>query len=86
MRSHSLAGSTPVVKVGQVFTLRGLSWRVVYVNESRAHCETRSTHPVTVYNRRTGHERTFTATTVRSMDISPTTDVECLDELCGGAQ
>lgn len=79
-------GQAQFLKVGQIFTLRGLQWRVVYVNESRAHCETRSTHPVTVFDRRAGCERTFTATTVRSMDISPTIDVEFLEEMCGGPQ
>lgn len=79
-------GRPQFLTVGQTFTLRGLSWRVTYVNDSRAHCETRATHPVTVHDRRTGQDRTFTATTVRYMDISPTTDVSALDDVIGAAQ
>lgn len=63
------------MKKGQRFTLNGTKWRVAYVNESRAHCESEASHQVTVTDKKTGEPRTFTATSTVTLDISPNSEV-----------
>lgn len=60
---------------GQRFTLNGHSWKVVYVNASRAHCVCLDTQQVTIGN------RSFTAHSTRTMDISPSSAVDVYQEL-----
>jgi hypothetical protein len=60
---------------GQRFRFHGATWRVVYVNASRAHVVTHVTTTVQI------GPRAFNARRERAMDISPTTDVGLLQEL-----
>ena len=64
---------------GQKFQLGAHRWRVVYVNDSRAHCVAVVKQPVTVNDRKTGGTRTFTAERRISIDISPNSAVELLE-------
>lgn len=70
-----------MLRKGQRFELGGAKWRVVYVNQSRAHCVSAETRTVTVHDRKSDTDRTFVATSSRSMDISPNTPLELLKEL-----
>lgn len=67
------------LKKGSRFRFGGLSWRVEYVNDSRAHCVAKVVEKVEL---RLDTPRTFTATRTRVMDISPNTDTSLLAELC----
>jgi hypothetical protein len=71
------------MKKGQRFRLNGTTWRVVYVNASRAHCICEVVRTVTVTGK-DGHPRQFTARTSKAMDISPTTPLDVLSELVDG--
>ena len=66
---------------GQRFQMAGRRWRVIYVNASRAHCETVVREPRTVPDRRTGGTRTFTAERRIAIDIAPTSAVDLLADL-----
>lgn len=69
-----------MVKRGQHFTLNGHQWRVVYVNQSRAHCVCTDRRVVTLVNHETGATRSFEGTVSRSLDISPNTPLDFLKE------
>lgn len=64
-----------MLQAGQVFKLGGKTYRVLYVNASRAHCVTEEKQPVTMreFNRRTGQyvTRSFIGTVRSTIDISP---------------
>lgn len=70
-----------LLKKGQRFTVFGQRWKVSYVNASRAHCVCVEKEIVTVTDK-TGADRTFEATRRRSMDVSPNTNVDLLQEVC----
>lgn len=63
---------------GQRFRLAGHSWRVVYVNASRAHCVCTETQAVVIKG------RTFQAHVSRSLDISPDSAIDVLEEFTKG--
>jgi len=69
---------------GQRFKLGDSTWVVVHVNESRAHCKSERREPVTVknYDWKKDQEtvRTFEATSRKTIDISPNSIVEMLDD------
>ena len=66
---------------GQRFTLGQQTWRVAYVNASRAHCVCVTKRVVQVVNARTGVVRTFKATVPGTMDISPNSEIGVLAAL-----
>src|SRR5580765_5172600 len=68
-----------VLKTGTRFKFHGFDeiWRVLLVNESRAHCVSESREQVTL------GARTFQATSRKTTDISPNADVEVLTEMPG---
>lgn len=69
-----------MVKRGQKFTLGGETYRVVHVGFGRAHCVSTQTRVVTVTDRK-GKQRTFTATSDHTIDISPDSPLELLKEI-----
>lgn len=73
--------SIPTLHRGQRFRMNGLSWRVLYVNASRAHCLATVREPVTLRDTRTGLLRRFDATRRITIDIAPTSAVEMVAEL-----
>ena len=56
----------------------GRRWTVAYVNASRAHCLATEKQVVTVHDKRTQAERTFTAERRVAIDISPNSGVDLL--------
>jgi hypothetical protein len=66
-----------MVRPNQTFSLNGLTWRVVHVNASRAHCVATTVREVTVVDAN-GHTRSFLAKDGRSLDISPDTPIDDL--------
>ena len=70
-----------MLRRGQRFTIGAQRWRVAYVNACRAHCVSESTRVVTVLDQRTGADRTFTATSAATLDISPDSQVDLLEEV-----
>lgn len=66
---------------GQRFTMGGRRFRVLYVNASRAHCESLVRVPVTLRDAHSGAARTFTATRRVTIDIAPTSAVDLFPEL-----
>ena len=64
---------------GTRFVLNGHRFKVVYVNESRAHCESIDKQRVTIAG------RTFWAKPRLTLDISPSTDLRLVEEMqrCG---
>lgn len=70
-----------MLRKGQTFMLNGDRWKVVYVNQSRAHCVCLTTRTVTVADARTGGTRTFTARKAASLDISPNAELDLLREM-----
>ena len=70
---------------GQRFTLGQKTWRVAYVNVSRAHCVCVTKRVVQVVDKRTGAVRSFKATAQGTLDISPNSELSVLAELGGRA-
>ena len=63
------------LRQGQRFQMAGQSYRVAYVNPSRAHCVSTARRPITIAG------RTFLATRRASIDISHNSALDLLADL-----
>jgi hypothetical protein len=61
-----------MLRKGQRFIMDGHTWRVLYVNPSRAHCACVDRQTVTIKG------RSFLAHSTKTTDLSPDTCVEVL--------
>lgn len=69
------------LRCGQRFDMGGLSYRVVMVNDCRAHCVAVEKVPQERTDRRTGEVRRFHVRRTVEIDIAPNAAVELLGEL-----
>ena len=67
-----------MLRKGQRFMVAGQRYRVEYVNGCRAHCVAIAQKTVTIHDAKTGCDRTFRASVVKTLDISPDSHVEGL--------
>lgn len=68
---------------GQTFVLNGTRFKVAHVSSCRAHCRAMKVTTVTVTDKH-GRSRSFEAHSTQTVDISPDTPLDVLDDLASG--